>query len=252
MHDGIRMALAGAASVVLLVLAWLDYDPDLLQVAVASNFRAPAERIVEAFEEETGFSVALSFGSTGRLAAQIRNEELFHVFLAADTARPAQLVGDGDALEGTRTAYSIGRIALWSPDPEFAFDSEEILRTGKFRHLAIANPSLAPYGQAARETIALLGLRDRVKSRLLVGEDVAEAFEVISSGEAELGFVALSQLRANPDSPGSAWIVPASMHRPLVQEAVLLADNEIARAFLEFLTGEKARTMIREYGYDLP
>ncbi len=232
-----------------------------VKVAVAANFTAPCEEIARAFEKASGHQVAISAGSTGKLTAQIRNGAPFEVLLAADAERPALLEKDGTAVAGSRFTYALGRLVLWSPDPKLVDDHGKVLASGSFRHLAIANPALAPYGAAAAEVIDGLGLRQRLQPLLVQGEDIGQTYQFVDSGAAELGFVALSQVRAAASGSagakpkGSVWIVPEASYRPISQQAVLLAkgkDNPAARAFLEFLHGGQARTVLERYSYGLP
>jgi molybdate transport system substrate-binding protein len=222
-----------------------------VHVAVAANFVKPLRAIAEAFQQETGDRVVVSEGSTGKLYAQIANAAPFEVFLSADAERPRRLLAEGHAVAGTDFAYALGRLALWSRDAA-RVQGPEALR-GEFRHLAIANPELAPYGLAARETLAKLGLWDALEPRLVRGEDVGQTVQFVATGNAELGFVALSQIAGNAD--GSRWLVPPNLHAPIEQRAVLLLpgrDAPAARAFLEFLKGDAARALIEAAGYGVP
>jgi molybdate transport system substrate-binding protein len=232
-----------------------------VRVAVAANFTAPCEEIARAFEKASRHHVAVSSGSTGKLAAQIQNGAPFEVLLAADAERPALLEKDGTAVAGSRFTYALGRLVLWSPDPALVDGGGKVLASGSFRHLAIANPKLAPYGAAAEQVLNGLGLWQRLEPRLVQGEDIGQTYQFVASGAAELGFVALSQIRAAASGDagakvkGSQWIVPEASYRPIGQQAVLLArgkDNPAARAFLDFLKGAEARSVIERYGYGLP
>ncbi len=232
-----------------------------VKVAVAANFTVPLEEIGRAFESATGNHLAVSTGSTGKLAAQIQNGAPFEVLLAADAERPAVLEKDGSAVAGSRFTYARGRLALWSRDPGLVDAGGKVLATGSFRHLAIANPRLAPYGAAAQEVLAGLGLWERLTPRLVQGEDIGQTYQFVASGAAELGFVALSQVRAGAEggpggkAQGSLWVVPEASYRPIDQQAVLLAkgkDNPAARAFLDFLKGPAARAVLERFGYGLP
>lgn len=226
-----------------------------VQVAVAANFTAPMQKIAADFEKDTGHKAALSFGSTGKLYAQIRNGAPFAVFLAADDKTPAKLEQEGLAVSGSRFTYAIGQLALWSAKPGYVDDKGEVLKTGTFQHLAIANPKLAPYGAAAVETLTKLGLLGSVEPRFVQGENIAQAYQFASTGNAELGFVALSQVYADGKlKGGSAWIVPASLHSPIRQDAEVLSqgkDNPAAAALVKYLKSDKARAVIKSYGYDL-
>jgi molybdate transport system substrate-binding protein len=224
-----------------------------VQVAVAANFTAPMQKIAADFEKATGHKAQLAFGATGKFYAQIKNGAPFEVLLAADDETPAKLEKEGMAVAGTRFTYSIGQLALWSAKPGYVDDKGEVLKQGAFDHLAIANPKLAPYGAAAVETLTKLGLLGSIEPRFVQGENIAQTFQFISTGNAELGFVALSQVVENGKlKSGSAWVVPASLHAPIRQDAVVLAkgkDNPAAAALMKYLKSDPARAVIKSYGY---
>ena len=226
-----------------------------VKVAVAANFAAPMQKIAADFERDTGHKAQLSFGATGKFYAQIKNGAPFEILLAADDETPARLEKEGFAASGSRFTYAIGQLALWSARPGYVDDMGEVLKQDTFEHLAIANPRLAPYGAAAVETLTRLGLLGRVEGRLVQGENIAQAFQFVSTGNAELGFVALSQVYVGGKlKSGSAWIVPANLHKPIRQDAVVLArgrDNPAAAALARFLKTDKARAVINSYGYAL-
>lgn len=225
---------------------------DPVHVAVAANF-APACRVIaDAFTAATKHEVVLSDGSSGKLFAQIENGAPFDLFLSADAERPRKLEEGEHAVAGTRFVYAVGRLALWSARDGFV-TGEAVLRGDAFQHLAIANPELAPYGAAAREALQHLGLWERVQPKLVRGEDIGQTFHFVSTGNAELGFVALSQLAT--EKGGSRWLVPADLYTPIEQQAVLLLpgkDDLAARAFLDFLKGGAARALIERAGYGVP
>lgn len=223
-----------------------------VHAAVAANFARPLEEIGAAFEKATGHRVISSPGSTGKLHAQIKNGAPFDVFLAADAERPRLLEEEGSAVTGSRFTYALGRLVLWSAKPGFVDGTGKVLGGKGYKHLAIANPKTAPYGAAARQTLEKLGLWNRVSPRIVQGEDVGQTFQFVVTENAELGFVALSQLEGQA---GSRWLVPADLHAPIEQQAVLLArgrDNPAARAFLEFLKGKEGRAIVERSGYALP
>lgn len=221
-------------------------------LAVAANFKAAMTRLEPAFEAQSGHDLAVAYGATGKFYAQIVNGAPFDALLAADAERPARLETSGDAVAGSRFTYAIGRLVLWSPDPDrIGADGEAVLRAGEFRRLAIANPALAPYGAAASDVIAALGVEAGLQDRIVMGENVGQAFALVASGGAELGFVALSQVKAA--GQGSWWAPPSSLHAPIRQDAVLLAHgegNDAARAFLAFLVSDQARAIIADAGYE--
>jgi molybdate transport system substrate-binding protein len=224
-----------------------------VQVAVAANFTAPMQKIAAQFEQDTGNKAVLSFGATGAFYAQIRNGAPFEVFLAADDETPAKLEHEGLGLSGTRFTYAIGQLALWSAKGHYVDARGDVLRAGRFAHLAIANPRTAPYGAAAVETLKNLNLYERLQPKLVQGENISQTQQFVSSGNAELGFVALSQVWQDGKlGSGSAWIVPSNLHSALRQDAVLLNKgdaNPAARALATYLQSNKARAIIRAYGY---
>ena len=245
------MLRAGAA--LGLVGAWGAAAAEAL-VAVAANFAHPAQRIEAAFENASPHRVALVIGSTGKLFAQITHGAPFDVLLAADRERPRKLEAAGLSVPGWRRTYALGRLALWSADAErIGRDGAGALRDGSHQRLAIANPRLAPYGAAAVETLRALGLHDANADRLVMGENVGQAHALVATGAAELGFVAASYVA--DANRGSGWTVPAKLHGPVRQDAVLLqraADNQAALAFMAFLAGGRARAIITASGYDAP
>jgi len=224
---------------------------DEIRIAVATNFTAAITDVVQRFEAETKHTVLVSSGSTGNHYAQIKNGAPFEAFFAADAERPRLLEKEGIAVEGSRFRYAVGRLVLWSPEPDYVDDQGRVLEDGDFRRLSIANPDLAPYGAAARETLVARGLWERLTPRLATGQDIGQAYAFVQTRNAELGFIALAQIK-QPGKPleGSYWIVPESLHRSIEQEAVLLRDVPAARMFLEFVRGAEAREIIRSYGYE--
>lgn len=224
-----------------------------VNVAVAANFTAPMNVIAQSFENDTGHKAKLAFGSTGRFYAQIKNGAPFDMLLSADDETPAKLVQEGAADPASRFTYAIGSLVLWSPKAGFVDDKGDVLRRGPYGKLAIANPKTAPYGRAAIETLTRLGVLSAVEPKFVQGENIAQTFQFVSSGNADLGFVALSQVMQDGKvQNGSAWIVPADLHDPIRQDAVLLTrgrGNPAAQALLEYLKGDKARRVIRSFGY---
>lgn len=223
-------------------------------VAVAANFTEVAEQLEKEFERQSGHTLTFVAGSTGKLYAQIANGAPFDVFLSADQERPERLEKERLAVAGSRFTYATGRLTLWSAEPgRVGGDGAATLRRGEFRRLAIANPDLAPYGAAAKETLEKLGLWQRLADKIVMGETIGQAHTLVASGNAELGFVALSSV-LSPRNPtkGSRWDLPPNLHSPIRQDAVLLAKgagNPAARRFLDFLRSEKAKAVIRRYGY---
>lgn len=225
------------------------------QVAVAANFTAPMKVIAADFEKASGHKAVLSFGSTGKFYSQITNGAPFDVFLAADDKTPAKLEKENGTVAGSRFTYAIGKLVLWSAKPDFVDAKADVLKKGNFEHLSIANPKLAPYGAAAVETLASLGLLHKLEPKFVQGESISQAFNFISTGNAELGFVALSQVyEGGKLKSGSGWMVPAQLHHPIRQDAVILThgkDNQAARALVDYLKTEAAKAVIRSFGYDL-
>ena len=226
-----------------------------VQVAVAANFTAPMQKIAAEFEKDTGHKAQLAFGATGKFYAQIRNGAPFQVLLAADDETPAKLEKEGLAQPGSRFTYAVGKLVLWSAKSGYVDDKGEVLKKGEFAKLALANPKLAPYGAAAMEVLGKLGVLGAVQPKFVLGENIAQTWQFVGTGNAELGFVALSQvMKEGRISTGSAWIVPANMHTPIRQDAVILSNgqgNAAAEALMKYLKGDKAKAIIKGYGYDL-
>ena len=228
---------------------------DEVSVAVAANFAAPMQQIAAEFEKETGHKVLTSTGATGKFYAQIQNGAPFEVLLSADDETPAKLVKEGAAISGSQFTYAIGKLVLWSAKRGFVDDAGEVLKKGGFKHVALANPKLAPYGAAAVDTMKALGVYDALQPKFVQGENIAQTHQFVVTGNAELGFVALSQVLKGGNIDGSAWIIPGNLYNPIRQDAVLLAkgkDRSAAIALLNFLKGEAAQTVIKSFGYALP
>ena len=228
---------------------------DEVQVAVAANFTAPMKIIAAQFEQDTGHKVQMTFGATGKFYAQIRNGAPFEVLLAADDETPARLEKEGAAVADTRFTYAIGKLVLWSAKPGLVDDKGEVLKKGAFEHLSVANPKLAPYGAAAMETLKALGLTNAVEAKLVQGENISQAYQFVVSGNAALGFVAMSQVYEDGKlKSGSAWIVPAQYYSTIRQDAIILAQGKgkpAAEAFTKYLKSDKAKGVILSYGYAL-
>jgi molybdate transport system substrate-binding protein len=246
----LRLMLAAAST-----LFFVAAQAGEVTVAVAANFTAPMQKIAQAFEQDTGHKAQLAFGATGKFYAQIKNGAPFAVLLAADDETPARLEKEGLAVTGTRFTYATGRLALWSKQPNLVDDKGEVLRSNSFIKIAIADPKLAPYGIASMEVIHKMGVQANVVPKLVQGESIGQTYQFVSTENAQLGFVALSQISIDGRiTQGSAWVVPQSMHTPLKQDAVLLnagKDNAAAIALLKYLQADKAKTIIRQYGYAL-
>lgn len=247
---------------ILVALAWAlmgTVHADEVQVAVAANFTAPMQKIAAAFEKETGHKAVLSFGATGKFYAQIRNGAPFGVLLSADDEVPARLVKEGMAVPGSAFTYAIGQLVLWSSQSGVVDAQAAVLhamasdkRSGK---IAVADPKPAPYGAAAMQVMDQRGLTDKLRPHFVTGENIGQTFQFVKTGNAALGFVALSQVMVEGSiSTGSAWVVPAHLHDTIRQDAVLLKTaqaNPAAKALLQYLRTDAARTVIRAYGYQL-
>lgn len=237
----------------LLIVSSAQLKADEIRVAVASNFTAAMKSLARQFETRNDHQVILIFGSTGKHYAQIKHGAPFDVFFAADTSRPLRLEQEGIALPASRFTYAVGKLILWSPKTDYVDKAGKILQHGKFRYLAIANPDLAPYGKAAKEVLEAKKLWENLKHRMVRGENIGQTFQFVSSGNAELGLVALSQLKGPRQSfAGSFWDIPQSFYSPIEQQAVLLNDKQAARAFMSFMRSEEALAVIRDFGYGIP
>ena len=240
------LALAG-------LLAFTQAAADSLKIAVASNFSAAMKDLAARFEDSRGHQVTLIFGSTGKHYAQILNGAPYDAFFAADMERPRLLEDQALAIAGSRFCYARGKLVLWSPDPDRVDSEGRVLKQGTFRHLALANPRLAPYGRAAEQVLRARGLWDELQPRLVRGENIAQAFQFVGSGNAELGFVAFSQISSGDRAgTGSYWDIPETLYSPIEQHAVLLDDSDAARDFMGFVQSAEARAVIRHHGYGSP
>jgi molybdate transport system substrate-binding protein len=225
-------------------------------VAVAANFSKPMTEIAAEFKKATGHTAKLSFGSTGKFVSQIENGGPFEVLLAADENAPQRLVDSGLAVADSQFIYALGRLVLWSAKPGYVDDQGKILTKGGFKHLAVADPKLAPYGAAAVEVLKKMGLFEKLQPLFVQGENIAQTFQFVSTANAELGFIALSQVIENGKiAKGSGWIIPGDYYAPIRQGAVLMkkgAENPAAPALLDYLKSAPALAIIEKYGYDLP
>ena len=228
---------------------------DEVQVAVAANFTAPIQAIAADFEKDTGHKLVAAYGATGQFYTQIKNGAPFEVFLSADDTTAQKLESEGATVKDSRFTYAVGTLALWSAKEGYVDAKGDVLKKNQFKHLSIANPKTAPYGLAATQLLAREGLSDQVKDKLVEGQNITQAYQFVSTGNAELGFVALSQIyKDGKVTGGSAWIVPASLHDPIKQDAVILnkgKDSAAAKALVDYLKGPKAAAVIKSYGYEL-
>ncbi|MCO6689414.1 molybdate ABC transporter substrate-binding protein [Pseudomonas asiatica] len=246
-----HLAATALASLLAFNTAWADE----VQVAVAANFTAPIQAIAKDFEKDTGHKLIAAYGATGQFYAQIKNGAPFEVFLAADDSTPAKLEQENAIAPGSRFTYAIGTLALWSAKPGYVDANGEVLKNNQFKHLSIANPKTAPYGLAATQVLDKLKLTEATRPKLVEGQNITQAFQFVSTGNAELGFVALSQIyKDGKVESGSAWIVPSSLHEPIRQDAVILEkgkDTPAAKALVDYLKGPKAAAVIKSYGYEI-
>lgn len=238
-----------------LLLACSLARADEIPVAVAANFTAPMQTIAADFEKETGHKVIASYGATGKFYAQIKNGAPFEVLLAADDETPAKMEKEGLAVPGSRFTYAVGKLVLWSAKPGFVDDKGAVLKTGNFEHLAIANPKLASYGTAAVEALRSLGVLESIAPKFVQAENISQAYQFVATGNAPLGFVALSQVIKDGKIPsGSAWFVPSHLYQPIRQDAVILEKGRGkagVAALMLYLRSDKAKTVIKRYGYEL-
>jgi molybdate transport system substrate-binding protein len=242
------------ASLTLAVLAALPAHAEEISVAVAANFTAPMKLIAAEFEKESGHKVVTSYGSTGKFYAQIKNGAPFEILLAADDETPAKLVKESAAASGSQFTYAIGKLVLWSAKPGFVDGAGAVLKKGDFAHFSLVDPKLSPYGAAGVETLKALGAYEAVAPKIVMAENITQAYQFISSGNAELGFVALSQVLKNGKIEGSSWLVPANLYTQIRQDAVILEPGKgkaAVDALIKFLKGDKAKAIITSFGYGL-
>lgn len=226
-----------------------------VSVAVAANFAAPIQVIAPIFERDTGYKLLPAYGATGKFFAQISNGAPFDVLLSADEETPSRLIDAGLGVAQSNFTYAVGKLVLWSPDSHLVDSRGEILKRTTFRHLAIANPRTAPYGAAAQQVMQKMAIFEKLKPNLVQGENIGQTHQFVMSGNAELGFVAYSQvIRNGRIGSGSGWVVPEYLYDPIRQDAVLLTkgrNNPAAKALLEYLRGKKAQAIIQSFGYEL-
>lgn len=238
---------------VALLLAPVFVQASEVRVAVAANFAQPLKDIAAAFQKDTGHTLSVTPGASGKFYAQISNGAPFDVFISADDETPRRLAAEGRAVAGSQFTYAVGRLALWSPTEGLVDQGGGVLKSDRYQFLAIANPKVAPYGQAALQTLQKLGMLEKIGARMVQGESITQAYQFIATGNAQLGLVALSQIfEQGKLKSGSAWIVPEAMHEALKQDAILLnpgKDAAAAQALLQYLKSAKARQIMSAYGY---
>lgn len=247
------MALTLKTLLLLTLLLPFKLFAEPIRVAVATNFTHAMQDLKQQFEQQGGGEVDLVFGSTGKIYAQIINGAPYDAFFAADAARPERLEQEKRIQPGSRFSYAYGKLVLWSPAPALVDSNASVLETGQFRHLAIANPRLAPYGLAAEQVLKSRQVWQQLQHKIVRGENIGQTYQYVKTGNAELGFMALSQLKAQPDNDaGSQWLVPAELHQPIEQQAVQLTDRAAVIAFMAFVKSDTARQLIERYGYQVP
>ncbi|MBU1235543.1 MAG: molybdate ABC transporter substrate-binding protein [Gammaproteobacteria bacterium] len=229
---------------------------DEVQVAVGANFNAPMKIIAADFEKDTGHKAVVSLGTVGKFFAQIKSGAPFEVLISSDNNTPDKLVAEGLAIESTRRTYAIGKLVLWSAQPDYVDAKGEVLKKGDFKHLALANPKLAVYGAAGQEVMKRMGVLDALQPRIVLAENITQAHQFVSTGNAELGFVALSQVIGKDGgiANGSAWMVPADLYPQIRQDAIVLTngkDKTAAKALVDYLKTDKSRAVIKSFGYEL-
>lgn len=226
-----------------------------VQVAVAANFTGPMEQIVPAFERSTGHKAVVAYGTVGKFYAQITNAAPFEVLISSDDETPNRLIADGLAIAKSRVTYAVGSLVLYSAKEGLVDDQGEILKQGAFSRLAIANPKVAVYGAAAVKVMNSQGVYTTLEPKIVLGENITQAYQFVATGNADLGFVALSQIyKDGISAKGSHWLVPKDLYPPLKQDAILLVrgeHNEAAKSLLDFLHSEPAQEIIRSFGYTL-
>ncbi len=242
----------------LLLTLSLSAHANNVLVAVASDFTRPMDEIISAFTKATGHHAEISYGSSGKAFAQIQHGAPYEVYLSASESYPVELEKTGYAVPNSRFVYALGKLVLWSAMPGFVDKQGNILKTGKFKHIALADPSHAPYGVKAEEVMKNLGVLEKLRPLFVMGENIAQTYQFVSTGNAELGFVSLAQVidvNNGKLSTGSGWVVPDNLHSPFRQTAVLLtkgSENPAALALMDFLKSPTALAIIKKYGFGLP
>ncbi|MCF8473449.1 MAG: molybdate ABC transporter substrate-binding protein [Emcibacter sp.] len=240
---------------IFILSAPISVHAETVTVAAASNFGATLKKIIPAFEAETGHQVNLVLGSSGKIFAQIIHKAPFDVFLSADDIKPKKLEDQDITVQESRFTYAIGKIVLWSP--EIKIINGSIVQSGKFNRLAIANPKLAPYGMAAVEVLKSLGLYETVRPKIIQGENIAQTYQFVATGNADLGFIALAQLSQKElsNKKDNIWLIPDTLYSPIRQDAVMLKsgqNNKAAHDFMQFLRSYTAQKIIQGFGYEIP
>jgi len=237
-----------------LMLITMQSNAEVVRVAVAANFTDASRAIAPLFEKATGHILKISYGSTGKLYAQIEHGAPYDIFMAADTERPAKAIKTRLAVPDSQYVYAKGKLVLWSANPGLFEDGEAFLRSGRFKHLALANPKTAPYGLAAQQVMQQIGIWSDVQNKLVRGDSIAQTFQFVATENSEIGFVAYSQVKGWKGESGSTWEIPADLYQPIDQAAVLLIkgeDNPAAHAFIDFMKSDAAHKVIKSFGYGI-
>lgn len=245
---------AGLFSLLVLMLVSMPVNADMVRIAVAANFTDASRSLATVFKKSTGHDLKISYGSTGKLYAQIEHGAPYDIFMAADTERPAKSIREGLAVPGSLFVYARGKLVLWSAQPVLFDDGEVFLRSGEFKHLAIANPKTAPYGLAAQQLLQNMGIWNELQDKLVRGDSIAQVFQFVATENSEIGLVAHSQARGWKGEPGSAWEIPVELYQPIDQAAVLLTraeNNPAAHAFIDFMKSGDAHKIIKSFAYDI-
>lgn len=236
----------------LLILVYLPstVKAQTLKLAVASNFINPIKVIAEDFRQETGQNLSLSFGSSGKLFAQIQHLAPYDVFLSADVQKPQILINKGLAKADSFAVYAKGKLALWAPSSLITGDITEALSMAN--KIAIANPKLAPYGKAAQQSLQHLGIWSLIEHKLITGENIGQTYQFVRSGNVAYGFVALSQTLKD-SSLGHIVPIPETFHEPILQAGVILSHSDklsLARDFMTFLLRADTQAKLQSFGYN--
>ncbi len=229
-----------------------------VQVAVAANFTAPMKDIAVMYEKATGDKILASYDSTGKFYAQIKNGAPYQVLFAADAKTPAKIEAEGLGVKGTAKPYAFGKLVLWSATPDFVKEDKNFILSDAVKKIAVANPKLAPYGEAAYQTMTSWKNIERAKEKFVEGDNIGNTYNYAATGNAQVGFVALSQVidpKTSKFAKGSGWIIPSNLYSPIRQDSVVLnpgKDNAAVEKFMKYMaTSPDVKKLIESYGYGL-
>jgi molybdate transport system substrate-binding protein len=254
MKRAATFSASGLFTLLAILLNIMSAHAGVVHVAVAANFTDATRLLATEFQKSTGHALKISYGSTGKLYAQIEHGAPYDIFMAADTERPAKAIRKGLAVPGSEFVYARGKLVLWSAKADLFTNGEAFLRSGSFKRLAIANPRTAPYGLAAQQVMQNLGIWEGLQGKAVRGDSIAQAFQFVATENADIGLVAYSQVRGWKGDPGSAWTIPGELYQPIDQAAVLLKraeDNPAAQAFIDFMQADEAHKIIKSFGYGI-